>query len=419
MSNSSFVEYASQAIFVASSIITPPQIYASTKCSARELVNAGVTSTINFLPPISSTKQIDASFNAIQEVGIRSIQILELHPPFQAECWPREQKYPHEVFANLSKAANATTKQDVWSHVIQLYPDTIVSNSKSLIQVGFSLDAFGQEEEEETKKLPKLYPHLPRAIHAGTGLKPMKPLLDSDLLHEKTALIHGNALSSEEISILSNRSTIVVSTPEVESLVGLGSMIQIDWRSSKAPYKECVHALGSDNVGYCSSSPFTSMRIALSQARNMHSTAKGHTRGLRHPVEPRCEDVLTKAVFGASKMFQKEEFEPIYADLVVTSFEDKYNLAGCLNEKDAISAFVLQATIADVRDVLIGGEWRKHNGKLVDRIDEITQEVDTTQEISDFLQCRRDFFRELSLYHLDSVTNAFEPLFHPPKEAGE
>ena len=359
-----------------------------------------MTGVVDFSSPLASTEHIEGAREALETSGLRAVQMVDLDPPFDAECWPTESTEPADVFARLRKASLEADKEEACARLLQRH-DAI-----RRVQTGLSLDAFGQEPLEETARLPRLHPNLPRAIHAGTGLQPFAPLLQSGLLNSRSAVIHANALSHAERASLAGTGALVVSTPEVECLVGLGGMAQAhDGRSA---------ALGTDSVAFSSSSPFVSMRIALAQARNDRGRAAREGGGMAHPIAPACASVLTQAVFGAAPLFSPAGEAPqVPADVVITSFDRAYHLAGCLSPEHAIPALVLQASSADVRDVLIDGIWRKKGGQLVEPNAGASAGglVDTGAEITELGRCREALMRDMAPYDAASLKRAFAPVF--------
>jgi 5-methylthioadenosine/S-adenosylhomocysteine deaminase len=204
------------------------------------------------------------------------------------------------------------------------------------------------------------------SMHQGGG--PAKTPNGWDILERENLVadfvnvVHGNDLSDDRLARFVDRGVTFSVTPEGEMAQGHGQPIIGRLRRLGA-----APSLGVDLESVVSGDMLTVARVALSHQRAMDNAAFRAANG-RIPdttTIPAREALTWITVEGARMLGLQDRIGTIspgkQADLVLIR-ADSLNLWPV---HDPVATVVMQASLANIDSVMVAGEWRKQNGKLL------------------------------------------------------
>lgn len=195
--------------------------------------------------------------------------------------------------------------------------------------------------------------------HHGAPLASIKILSDYNLLSKDMLFSHANAITDEEISLLSTQGGFISSTPSTELQMGMGSPV------CSRPELRAFSSLGVDCHSTASADLFGQMKLLLQSARNTYTEKLGQ---MPSETNITAQVVFNMGTIGGARAIGMENTlgslkEGKLADIVI--FDASSPAMVCGNPKDPVGTIVLHASVRDVHTVIVDGRVRKLKGALL------------------------------------------------------
>jgi 5-methylthioadenosine/S-adenosylhomocysteine deaminase len=187
-------------------------------------------------------------------------------------------------------------------------------------------------------------------------------LLDAGLVNRHLTVVHGNDIAPETVKRLADRGGTFTVTAEIELQMGYGDPLTGILHQIKSPI-----SIGTDVEPAVGSDLFTCMRITLQHERHRRIIEELGKTGNRPPsASLTCRDALSWITIDAARVaglaHRIGSLTPgKQADLVMLRATD-LNLVPA---HEVVNCVVMQAGPANVDTVMIAGEIKKRNGKLL------------------------------------------------------
>jgi cytosine/adenosine deaminase-related metal-dependent hydrolase len=362
--NATLDDYFVEVLDTFAPVYRPDDVYASNLAGALECLNAGITTLVDWSHINNTPDHPDAAVTALKEAGIRA-------------------QYAYGS-ANLSLA-------DYWfDSAIQIPGDDVrrirdahFSSDGQLLTMGLATRGPGFCKDEVVTGEWQLARELgiPITVHVAMGrlagrFGMIKQLDALGLLGADTTYVHCCHFSEEEWQLVRDSGGTISVAPQVEVQMGHG------WPPLlKALRLGLRPSLSIDVVTTVPGDMFTQMRAAFGTDRGrVNEAAFG-------PNEQVPKDVLT-----AREMLQAATLDGAYvaglegrtgsltpgkqADVVMLDARS-VNMAPVI---DPVAAVVLCADVSNVDTVIVGGEFRKRDGRLLADVDAAVARVQASSE---------------------------------------
>jgi Amidohydrolase family len=185
------------------------------------------------------------------------------------------------------------------------------------------------------------------------------------LLDGGVVLSHAGGATAEDAKLLHEAKCFVSATPSTEQSMAVGPPVPF---RQDLPGIDSVCSLGVDCHSATSSSMVNEMRLALQTARGIESEV--HVRKGQWPTSishTTAEVFNMGTVQGARALRMEGEIGSIQvgkkADLVV--FDALSPAMVCAAKQDPVMAIVMHSSIGDIDAVVVDGQLRKQDGKLL------------------------------------------------------
>jgi cytosine/adenosine deaminase-related metal-dependent hydrolase len=182
------------------------------------------------------------------------------------------------------------------------------------------------------------------------------------LLGDNNNIVHGQNLTDAQLGMMLERGVTFSLTPETEMTQGHGFAITGRLRAlGSRP------SLGVDLESSISGDMFTVARMALASQRAFDNEASKRTAGkLPDTTSITTREALAWITVEGARMLKMEDrigtLAPgKQADLVVIRADD-LNMCPV---HDAVTSVVTQTSLANVESVMIAGQWRKRDGRML------------------------------------------------------
>ena len=240
----------------------------------------------------------------------------------------------------------------------------------NLVDLGFFFDSYFLPHEMITKVILDIKKLGIKTISShfrhwplSEGQSKVPETLDTcSLLGPSFILAHGNGTTPTQAALLTKAGTYLVCTPDTEVSMASGAD-PIAFREDLP-----LTCLGADCHSAGPASMLHQMQTALlvdRAAQVSHTFARG-----KYPLRQRAtvESAFNLATIKAARAAQKDkEIGSIevgkFADIVL--FDTNTPAMACAAEQDPVAAVVRHATTREVDTVIVGGNIRKQDGKLV------------------------------------------------------
>ena len=183
---------------------------------------------------------------------------------------------------------------------------------------------------------------------------------------------HSGFATPDDIAALATTNSFIAITPENEMSEGHGQASTLCCGSSDHQKLHQLSSLGTDTNWNISGDLLLQARLYLASVRN-RSYEKTLTAGNNAIPNANPMDVIDAfhlATRQGGLALHREDVGVLkvgaVADIVAFNSgeeDDAPNMLGSFT--DPIAAVVLHTNVGDVRDVLVGGEWRKREGRLL------------------------------------------------------
>ncbi|MFN0160209.1 MAG: amidohydrolase family protein [Burkholderiales bacterium] len=349
-SNWTLLEYFRHVHAGLATLFQPADIGIATLAGALNQINCGSTTLVDWCHNNPTPAHTDAAIDALVESGIRAA-FFHGSPkpdpkPGERPFW--EVPHPRSEVERLLKHRLPANDGRVTLGLAILGPHY------STLEVALSDFALAREYG------------LIASMHQGGGdartPDGWQRLEAAGLLGPHINIVHGNNLSDSQLQRFVEMGMSFSITPENEMAQGHGHPITGRLRAlGSGP------TLGVDLESVLSGDMFTVARMALAMQRTLDNTAHRETRGTipetsTIPVREALEWVTVRA---ARMLGMEDRIGTLApgkaADLVMLD-------ARALNMQpviDPVAAVVMQAGLANVESVMVGGEWKKRDGRLL------------------------------------------------------
>lgn len=361
---------------VAASFFSPDDVYVAQLCGAIEAINAGITTVLDHFHLANSPEHIDMALKASDHVGIRSIFAMGTN---QKANFPLAEKRSQGFCPNVG----VSTKEVEFVHPfwqVEKFENILSERSvtSSCVSVGLALDRWKKMDELELKRFLSIardHKAYPITLHLSNGVlngKTDEPLLSKPLhliLGPDILLSHANLLTTQELNVAAMKGVKLSATPEVEHHLNMGTSIL-----EKAKIHGCSTALGTDTTALVEGSFFGVMRASLAESRRTRNNQFSLENKFPRNLNPHTHEVFLRATVEGANVLGKSNGPSAVgklekgsrADIVLVDGKSPNMLGSLWPKRDVVSSIVLQASVADVKGVIIDGKVLKRDGRLVE-----------------------------------------------------
>lgn len=342
-SNTSLAEYFGRygEFTQAGTVFSPADIYYGTLAGLYEPLDAGVTTILEHAHGTFSNATVNAYLDAVMDSGVR-----------MAFCY---------AFHELS---NGFSFQEQLANFANLMNNKRL-NSQDLVQIGVAYDAFIQDNNNTQaivdlvngNNLSALTTHFLGGSW-GNSNSPSR-LNQLGLLNKSMPIVfsHASYVSTDDAELLRKYNQYISTTPESEMHYGHGHHFN--------PLIQDQSALGVDTHFTFSTDIITQARIWLqsTRLRFFYQALDNWNIPRNNPMS--VNQAFTLATRSGALALRRPDLGVLAAgnkaDVVVFD-GDSPNMLGWA---DPVAAIILHSHVGDIRHVMVGGEWRKRDGKLV------------------------------------------------------
>jgi cytosine/adenosine deaminase-related metal-dependent hydrolase len=346
--NWTLLEYFRKMHAGLATVFTPQDLYIATYMGALNQLNCGTTTLADWCHNNPTPAHNDAAIDGLLKSGIRAA-FFHGSPkpdpkPGQTPFW--EVPHPRAEIERLMKA-----------HAGQ----PLLSVHAAVLGPHYSTLEVAMHDFRMAKELGII-----ASMHQGGG--PARTpdgwerLEEADLLGDHINIVHGHALTEAQLKRFCELGMSFSVAAESEMSQGHGHPLTGRLRDlGRAP------SLGVDLESAISGDMLSQARIALGIQRSLDNVAYREAHGTIPPTSTITtrEALSWVTVEGARMLKQEHRIGSLaagkQADLVLIRASD-------LNMQpvhDAVSAVVMQASLANIDSVMVAGQWKKREGKLL------------------------------------------------------
>jgi 5-methylthioadenosine/S-adenosylhomocysteine deaminase len=325
-------------------VYRPEDVYISQLVGLLEALDSGITAMCDFCHIMNSPAHADAAMDAVQAAGMRT----RLHYGFYDVPLPQPVFVDHA--SRLADARRFVKRFDsglgVASLGVALTEAKLVPPEATRAEI-----AFAREHG------------IPITAHMGTLSTPdavarlgADGLLGPDILH-----VHCNFSSDDELKMIRDSGGAVSCTPETELQMGMGfPVIGRLMALGMAP------SLGIDIVSDYAGDMFGQMRLGLQVERALRNEPLLRTGKMPGGISPSVLDALRFATGnGAAAMGLARDIGSLEAGKRADIIALRQDGLHFMPPAPVIPAIVLQARASDVEFVMVDGNIRKRDGRLL------------------------------------------------------
>ncbi|KAB2571020.1 5-methylthioadenosine/S-adenosylhomocysteine deaminase [Lasiodiplodia theobromae] len=336
----------------AKTVFTPSDIYYGQLAGIYEALNAGVTSILEHAHGTFSPEASAASLQASLDSGVRMWW-----------CYG---------FSAFDDASIADFRTQAASH------PSLAPNADSLVQYGMAYDGWASASASEIDSVVALARDPASNVAAFTthtiggpwhfdngpvALTSKSPAAADFVANAPFPIVfsHGSFLSPADAALLRQHDRHVSITPESEMHYGH------DHPATAHVMDQA--ALGVDTHFTFSSDILTQTRLWLQTVRRgaYRRTLEGWAIPTSNPMSVRQAFLLATRNGGLA--LRRDDVGVVRVGAVADLVLFDGGSPNMLGWADAVAAVVLHANVGDIKDVMVGGEWRKRDGVLVTRQD--------------------------------------------------
>ena len=324
-------------------------VYASNLAGALECINAGITTLVDWSHINNTPEHPDAAIQGLTESGIRAQYAYGSANTSLADYW-----FESEIVIPADDVKRV--RETYFSS-----DDALLTMGLATRGTGFCKDEVVRAEWELARELD-----LPITVHVGMGrlagrFGMVKQLSELGLLGPDTTYVHCCYLSDEEWGLVADSGGMVSIAPLVEMQMGHGSPPTL--RSLRQGLRP---SLSIDVVTTVPGDMFTQMRAAFGSDREREYSAAWHADTELPADVVTARQMLEIATINGAHVAGVEDrtgsLTPGKKADVILIDATAPNVAPIL---DPVAAVTLSADVSNVETVIIGGEIRKRDGKLV------------------------------------------------------
>lgn len=322
----------------------PGDVSIATFVGALNQINAGTTTLGDWCHNNPTPAHTDAALIALRRSGLRAVFLHGTPKPLPGQGAQHFSKIPHP-------------RSEVERLVRSLKDDTMITLGMAVLGPHFSTTRVAVEDLELAAEFGLI-----ASFHQGGG-----PAADPDawqeverkgLVDERINVVHANDLDDGRLERLVTAGVSFTSTPEVE--LGMGHGIPIVGRLTALG---AMPSLGVDVESVVSGEMIQVARFGLAQQRaHVHALSRA---GKGDAKLSSTLDALRWATVGGARALGIEDKTGSLsagkqADLIVIDAG-----AMSLSPLHDAPATVMQANSSNIEAVMIGGQWKKRNGRMM------------------------------------------------------
>ncbi|MBR0827601.1 amidohydrolase family protein [Bradyrhizobium manausense] len=348
--NWTLLEYFRRMHAGLATVFRPEDIHIATLVGALNQINCGTTTLVDWCHNNPTPAHTDAGVRGLIESGIRAAFFHGSPKPEPKPGEPHFSEVPHprREVERLLKGPLADR-------------NGLVTLGLAILGPHYSTLDVAMHDFRLARELGLI-----ASMHQGGG--PAKTpggwekLIEAGLVGPNVNIVHGNDLSDDLLQRLVDLGVSFSVTPENEMIQGHG--FPITGRLLKRGVRPTI---GVDLESILPGDVFSAVRVALSMQRALDNTESRKVQGTipettTIPVREALHWVTTD---GARMLGRESEIGSLtpgkLADLVVISADD-LNL---FPVHDPAATVVMQTSLANIEAVMIGGVWKKRNGRLL------------------------------------------------------
>jgi 5-methylthioadenosine/S-adenosylhomocysteine deaminase len=327
----------------------PEDIYIAELVGALNQLNGGTTTLVDWCHNNPTPAHTDAAVEALRQSGIRAAFFHGSPKPDPRPGEPHFSEVPHprKEVERLLRGPFASQDQLLTLGLAILGPHY------STLDV--SLHDF---------KLAREF-GLVASMHVG-GPSPKTPegwdILEKEgLIGDFVNIVHGNSLTGDQVKRFLGWGVNFTVSPEVEMAAGHGRLVLGQVRKAGGSA-----SLGVDLESMVSGDMLMVARVGLAQERAMDNADYRAATGGIPSTTVSVQDALASITLAGARMLHLEDrlgsIAPgKQADLVFIRADD-LNLWPV---HDPVATVVMQSSLLNIDSVMVAGEWRKRNGRLL------------------------------------------------------
>lgn len=348
--NWTLLEYFRRMHAGLATVFRPEDIYIATLVGALNQINQGTTTLVDWCHNNPTPDHTDAAVRGLIESGIRAAFF---HGSPKPEPKPGERHFsevPHPRREVERLLAGPLADRD-----------GLVTLGLAILGPHYSTLDVAMHDFRMARELKLI-----ASMHQGGG--PAKTpdgwekLIEAGLVGAGINIVHGNDLPDDLLDRMVDLGVSFSVTPENEMIQGHG--FPITGRLLKRGVRPTI---GIDLESVLAGDLFSAARVALSTQRSLDNAESRKVNGTipattTIPVREALRWITTE---GARMLGRENQIGSLtpgkLADLVIINASD-LNLVPV---RDPVATVVMQTSLANIEAVMIGGVWKKRNGRLL------------------------------------------------------
>lgn len=348
--NWTLLEYFRRMHAGLATVFRPEDIHIATLVGALNQIHHGVTTLVDWCHNNPTPAHTDAAVRGLIESGIRAAFFHGSPKPEPKPGEPHFSEIPHPRREVERLLAGPLADRD-----------GLVTLGLAILGPHYSTLDVAMHDFRLAREL-----NLIASMHQGGG--PAKTpggwekLIEAGLVGAGVNIVHGNDLPDELLDRMIDLGVSFSVTPENEMIQGHG--FPITGRLLKRGVRPTI---GIDLESVLAGDLFSAARLALSMQRALDNAASRQTSGTIPATTtiPAREALRWITTEGARMLGRERQIGSLtpgkLADLVIINASD-LNLVPV---HDPVATVVMQTGLANIEAVMIGGAWKKRNGRLL------------------------------------------------------
>ncbi|MCA1499801.1 MULTISPECIES: amidohydrolase family protein [unclassified Bradyrhizobium] len=348
--NWTLLEYFRRMHAGLATVFRPDDIYIATLVGALNQINHGVTTLVDWCHNNPTPDHTDAAVRGLIESGVRAAFFHGSPKPEPKPGEPHFSEVPHPRREVERLLAGPLADRD-----------GLVTLGLAILGPHYSTLDVAMHDFRLARELKLI-----ASMHQGGG--PAKTpggwekLLEAGLVGPGINIIHGNDLPDDLLDRLVDLGVSFSVTPENEMIQGHG--FPITGRLLKRGVRPTI---GIDLESVLAGDLLSAARVALSMQRALDNVESRKASGAipattTIPVREALRWITTEGARMLGREHQIGSLTPgKLADLVIINASD-LNLHPV---HDPVATVVMQTSLANIEAVMIGGAWKKQNGRLL------------------------------------------------------
>lgn len=348
--NWTLLEYFRRMHAGLATVFQPEDIHIATLVGALNQINCGTTTLVDWCHNNPTPDHTDAAVRGLVESGIRAAFFHGSPKPEPKPGEPHFSEVPHPRREIERLLAGPLADRD-----------GLVTLGLAILGPHYSTLDVAMHDFRMARELKLI-----ASMHQGGG--PAKTpggwekLIEAGLVGAGLNIVHGNDLPDDLLDPMVDLGVSFSVTPENEMIQGHG--FPITGRLLKRGVRPTI---GIDLESTLSGDLFSAARVALSMQRSLDNAEQRKASGsipatTTIPVREALRWITTEGARMLGRENQLGSLTPgKLADLVIINASD-LNLHPV---HDPVATVVMQTSLANIESVMIGGVWKKRNGRLL------------------------------------------------------